>query len=84
MSLVLLLRTEPVLVELSDFEPVSRPQVALRQLASGLAVQVPVNSDVCSDAPLPCTPEPHPGLRLRRPGDLGGGFAIDVESGAGG
>ena len=79
MSLALV-RAAPVFLRLDDFEPVSRPQVALRQLPSGLAVQVPVGSDVCSDAPLPCTPEPHPGLRLRRPGDLGGGFTIDGEA----
>jgi hypothetical protein len=75
---LVLLHTGPLLVQLTGFEPVSRPRVAPRELASGLTVQVPLAGDLCSDAPLPCTPEPHPALRLRRPGDLGAGFTIDV------
>lgn len=60
-----------------DFEPVSGPRVHTELLASGMEVNVPENQ-VCWYAPLPCTPEPHPGLRLREPGNLGAGFAIDL------
>lgn len=63
--------------ELSGFQPTSPPRMHTRTLASGLVVNVPENQ-VCWYADLPCTPEPAPGLRLRRDGDLGSGFAVDV------
>jgi hypothetical protein len=44
---------------------------------SGLILYVPVSGDQCWDAPLPCTPYPSPDLRLRRPGDLSGGFMLE-------
>jgi hypothetical protein len=47
---------------------------------SGLILYVPVNGDHCWDAPLPCTPYPSPDLRLRRPGDLSGGFMLEPPS----
>jgi hypothetical protein len=61
--------------------PVVRPFVT----ASGLVLNVPVKSapivnglpNACFNAPLPCTPTPSPSLRLRTPGNLGGGFAVD-------
>ena len=62
---------------LDDFESTSPPRLHTETLASGLVVQVPEHQ-VCWYAPLPCTPEPHPGLRLREPGNLGRGFAIDL------
>ena len=72
-----LFRSESLLRALSDFEPVSPTPVELRELPSGLSVYVPLVADFCGGGPLPCTPEPRPRLRLRRPGDLGGGFVID-------
>jgi hypothetical protein len=47
---------------------------------SGLILYVPVSGDQCWDAPLPCTPYPSPDLRLRRPGDLSGGFMPESSS----
>jgi len=47
---------------------------------SGLELHVPVEGDQCGDAPLPCTPYPRPNLRLRVPGELGGGFVEDPPS----
>jgi hypothetical protein len=35
------------------------------------------DSDQCGNSPLPCTPSYDSRLRLRRPGDLGGGFYIE-------
>jgi hypothetical protein len=58
-----------------------RPAVAPTKLESsspGLQVLIPVGSDQCSDAELPCTPEP--GLqRLRRVGSLADGFLPNDE-----
>jgi len=62
---------------LQDFEIASLPRVHDETLASGLVVGMPENQ-VCWWAPLPCSPEIHPGLRLREPGNLGAGFAIDL------
>ena len=64
------------MLALRDFEPSGRPVVHPMQLASGLVVNVPENQ-TCWDAELPCTSEPHPGLRLREPGNLAAGFAIN-------
>lgn len=72
-----LARGSDLWLPLKDFEGTSSPRTHTEHLASGLDVLVPQNQ-VCWYAPLPCTPEPHPGLRLRRPGDLGAGFAIDL------
>src|SRR5206468_10062582 len=69
-------RGEELLLHYNEFEPASGPRIHSEQLASGLVVNVPENQ-VCWAAPLPCTPEPHPGLYLRVPGDLASGFAID-------
>ncbi len=44
---------------------------------SGLIVNIPVLSDQCGDAPLPCSSNPpNPHLELRRPGSLASGFRI--------
>ena len=37
----------------------------------------PVDGDQCGNSPLPCTPYDNPRLRLRLPGNLGGGFYIE-------
>ena len=44
---------------------------------SGLVLHIPVASDQCWDAELPCTPYPNPKLRLRRPDDLSSGFVLE-------
>jgi hypothetical protein len=45
---------------------------------SGLALYVPdPRIRHCSNAPLPCTPNPAPNLRLLDPSDPNGGFAVD-------
>ncbi len=62
---------------LTGFEPTSPPRLHTQTLASGLVVNVPEHQ-VCWYADLPCTPEPAPGLRLRRAGELGSGFAVDA------
>jgi hypothetical protein len=72
-----LCRSESPFLPLDDFQPVSKSSVAPQELASGFTVYMPLTSHNCFDGPLPCTPEPHPGLRLRRPPDLVGGFVID-------
>ncbi|GAB4428610.1 MAG: hypothetical protein OHK0015_11680 [Chloroflexi bacterium OHK40] len=45
--------------------------------ASGLELALPATGDQCWATPLPCTPYPRPELRLREPGNLGGGFVLD-------
>lgn len=72
-------RGEEAWLPLRGFEPSSPPTVHPETLKSGLVVNVPVNQ-VCWYAPLPCSPEIHPGLRLREPGNLAAGFAIDVDA----
>jgi hypothetical protein len=41
-----------------------------------LTVWIPEKSDLCGDAPLPCTPYPNDRLRLIVPGDLSSGFYL--------
>ncbi len=56
------------------------PIAALREYVttSGLVIYYPAGDRrACWDAPLPTTPNPRKGLRLRRPGDLGGGFLLE-------
>jgi len=67
---------------LREFEITSGPVVHEQRLASGLVVGVPENQ-VCWWAPLPCTPEPHPGLELRDPSDLAAGFRIQLRDSMG-
>ena len=43
----------------------------------GLILTVPVRGDQCWEAVLPCTPYPHPRLRLRKTGHMSSGFMID-------
>jgi hypothetical protein len=38
---------------------------------------VPDKGDQCGNSPLPCTPYDNPRLKLRVPGDLGGGFYVE-------
>ena len=39
----------------------------------------PVNGGKCGNSPLPCIPRDNPHLRLRVPGNLGGGFIIECD-----
>jgi hypothetical protein len=74
--------TMPGWLDVRDFPPSPRPVIATRRLPSGLEVYVPISTNpLCWDAPLPCTPRPHPGLRLRHPPDLGSGFEIEPGTG---
>lgn len=56
------------------FYPAPVVDLVEKTTASGFMVFVPVKGDKCWNAPLPCTPYLRKSLRLRRPGDLGGGF----------
>lgn len=49
-------------------------RLVLHQTSSGLTVYVPVETNQCWDAPLPCSPYFNDTLRLRRPGDMASGF----------
>lgn len=51
------------------------PEISPYRTESGLVLNVP--QDLCWDAPLPCTRNPAPNLRLRVPDDLSHGFAVD-------
>ncbi len=54
------------------------PATDVQTLPSGLAVNVPRGQASCYAAPLPCAPKPDTRLKLRHPGDLAGGFEIDL------
>ena len=56
-------------------------QTDARVLASGLSINVPRGVEACFAAPLPCAPHPDPRLKLRRAGDLAGGFEIEQSNG---
>lgn len=58
------------------------PEAKLKQhqTVSGLTVNVPVETNQCWDAPLPCSPYFDETLHLRKPGELERGFAAE-ESG---
>jgi hypothetical protein len=53
-------------------------KVELRRTASGLGVHVPVETNQCWDALLPCSPYVDPSLRLRETGNMQAGFAVDA------
>lgn len=58
------------------FYPLPTAVVEAVTLPSGLTVNVPVGTDLCWDAPLPCSPYPPPELRLRVHGALASGFTV--------
>ena len=62
------------------------PPVAVRTVrtASGLKVNVPLDTENCWASPLPCTPYPNPALRLRRDDDLRWGFTVTATPGRSG
>jgi len=58
------------------FHPIrSQPKIEEFVTDSGLSLNR-VGSH-CWAAPIPCTPNPSPGLRQRKPGDLAAGFTVD-------
>lgn len=60
-----------------ELVPLPVARVAPRLTGSGLIVYIPIVGDQCWDAPLPCTPYFDNTLRLRSPGNLGGGFSSE-------
>jgi hypothetical protein len=54
--------------------PLPQPHVVPQQTPSGLTIFVPVETNQCWDAPLPCSPYFSETLRLRRPNELESGF----------
>jgi hypothetical protein len=76
-ALVLQTGMYPLWTDADDFEHMGSTQYEARRLESGLVVNVPKISDACWFVPLPCTGFPNPALRLRREGDLAGGFMLD-------
>jgi hypothetical protein len=70
----------PLWLDLRTFALSPRTTVVVQRLASGLDVNVPSPNPACWDAPLPCTPQLHSGLRLRHPPDLSSGFEVDPAS----
>jgi hypothetical protein len=67
-------------LELQQLAPLPRSTVREVHMPAGLVVRVP-ERQTCWNTPPPCTPELDPGLRLRRPDDLGSGFKIEPGSG---
>jgi hypothetical protein len=52
----------------------AEPPVVPHQTFSGLTIYVPVETNQCWNAPLPCSPYFNDTLRLRRPNELRSGF----------
>ncbi len=63
-------------VGVRTFLRVPQAKLAQHQTASGLTIYVPVATNQCWDAPLPCSPYFKDGLHLRQPGKLEHGFAL--------
>jgi hypothetical protein len=61
-------------------ERLPEAKLELRRAASGLDVYVPVGTNQCWDAALPCSPYLDPSLRLREPGNMQAGFAVDANA----
>jgi hypothetical protein len=62
----------------SWFHSNTPPQVAVYTTNTGVVLNVPIGpGGRCWDAPLPCTPNPAPNLRLRVPGSIEKGFTVD-------
>jgi hypothetical protein len=51
------------------------PKLTPHQTTSGLTINMPVETNQCWDAPLPCSPYFHDTLHLRQAGKLERGFA---------
>jgi hypothetical protein len=60
------------------FQPIAgHARLTTYVTTSGLSLNVPVAFDRCWDAPLPCTENPAPNVRLRVPGRIDRGFVVD-------
>jgi hypothetical protein len=66
-----------------QFSPFPQSETKILHTRSGLEVRVPVKSNQCWDAPLPCTPYFNNELELRKQENLQSGFrAVDFPAGA--
>ncbi|MBN1287036.1 MAG: hypothetical protein JXB47_16670 [Anaerolineae bacterium] len=89
-SLALLIVLIPVLVyyyeiiliepgEDHGFHPLPAPELSTFVTDSGLVIHLAKDGEIdCWDGPLPCTPYPNPGLRLRDANDMSQGFIVDL------
>ncbi|HEX4931734.1 MAG TPA: hypothetical protein VFV33_01065 [Gemmatimonadaceae bacterium] len=66
-----MLPSRPTLLQPTPFQP----NVTRYVTRSGLPLHF--TSRICASTPIPCTPNPAPNLRLREPGRLDRGFAVD-------
>jgi hypothetical protein len=64
-------------ISVQTFLRLPQARVVPHRTLSGLTVYVPVETNQCWDAPLPCSPYFNDTLRLRRPGDMRGGFVSE-------
>ena len=69
-------------VGVRTFLPLPTARLRTHKTASGLTVYVPVETNQCWDAPLPCSYYFHDGLRLREPGKVERGFASESSGAA--
>jgi hypothetical protein len=65
------------LLDLHEFMQMPNALIAPYVLSSGLTVQVPIETNQCWEAKLPCSPYFADNLRLRRDGNLRWGFRIE-------
>ena len=69
------------LIEVHGFLPVPQARTMPYSLSSGLSVRVPIETNQCWDATIPCSPYFADGLQLRRGENLRWGFrAEDLDS----
>jgi hypothetical protein len=65
------------LLAVKELSPLPKADVGVRRTVSGLGVYVPVQGNLCWDAPLPCTPYFDETLRLRKGPAMRWGFASE-------
>lgn len=65
------------LLAVKELSPLPKADVAVRQTLSGLSVYVPVQGNLCWNAPLPCTPYFDETLRPRKGPSMRWGFASE-------
>jgi hypothetical protein len=64
-------------IGVQTFLRLPQARVVPHRTSPGLTVYVPVETNQCWDAPLPCSPYFNDTLRLRRPEDMRGGFVSE-------
>jgi hypothetical protein len=64
-------------ISVRTFLRLPQARVVPHRTSPGLTVYVPVETNQCWDAALPCSPYFNDTLRLRRPGDMRGGFVSE-------